>query len=75
MALDNRGVCQITREEVDILSFSRQNIARKLALEAHQQGRPKTHPWVVQATVTYFNLGPTSHQNFDRLVWAVAHGQ
>ncbi len=75
MASANRGVREITREEVDILSFLRQNITRKLAIEAHQQGRPKTYPRVVQATVRYFNLGPTSHQNFDRLVWAVAHGQ
>ncbi len=75
MALANRGLYEITQEELNILSFVRQNIAQKLAIEAHQQGQPKTHPQVVQATVQYFNLGLTSHQNFDRLVWAVAHGQ
>ncbi len=75
MASNSTGVRTITREEIDILSFLCQNIAQKLALEAHQQGRPKTHPRVVQATVVHFNLGPTSHQNFDRLVWAVAHDQ
>ncbi len=75
MVLNSTSVRTITREEIDILSFLHQNIARKLALEAHRQGRPKTHPGVVQATVAHFNLGPTSHQNFDRLVWAVAHDQ
>ncbi len=75
MAANRTGGRAITQEEIDILSFLHQNIARKLALEAHVQGRPKTHPRVVQATVAHFNLGPTSHQNFDRLVWAVAHDQ
>ncbi len=75
MVSANRGLREITQEELDILCFLRQNIIRKLAIEAHQQGRPKTHPRVVQATVRYFNLRPTSHQNFDRLMWAVAHGQ
>ncbi len=75
MVSAQRNLRPITPEELDILSFLRQNIARKLAIEAHHQGHPKTHPRVVQATMRYFNLGPTAHQNFDRLVWAVAHGQ
>ncbi len=75
MASAHRELQLITPEELDILSFLRQNIAHKLTIEAHYQGHPKTHPRVVQATVRYFNLGPTAHQNFDRLVWAVAHGQ
>ena len=50
-------------------------MARKLAIEAHTQGLPQTHPRVLRAVIRHFNLGPTSHRNFDRLVWAVAHGQ
>ncbi len=65
----------ITPEEVDVLSFLHQNIARKLKIKSHRQGLPKTHPRVLRAVIQHFNLGPTSHRNFDRLVWAVAHGQ
>ncbi len=65
----------ITVEEIDLLSFLRQNVARKLEIEAVKQGRPKTHPRVVQAVVHYFNLGPAPNQTFDHLVWRIAHGQ
>ncbi len=73
----NPGCVQqpITPEEIDLLSFLRQNIARKLELEAHAQGLAKTHPQVLRAVIQHFNLGPVSHRNFDRLVWHVAHGQ
>ncbi len=65
----------ITVEELDLLSFLRQNVARKLAIESVKQGLPQMHPWVVQAVVCYFNLGPTPDQHFDHLVWRIAHGQ
>ncbi len=65
----------ITVEELDLLSFLRQNIARKLAIESVKQGLPQTYPRVVQAVVHYFNLGPAPNQHFDCLVWRIAHGQ
>ncbi len=74
MVSAQRSVQQITPEEMD-LSFLHQNIARKLELEAHAQGLAKMHPWVLRAVIQYFNLSPTSHRNFDRLVWTIAHGQ
>ncbi len=75
MASAQRSVKQITLEEIDLLSFLHQNIVRKLELEAHTQGLAKTHPRVLRVVIQYFNLGPTSHHNFDRLVWAIAHDQ
>ncbi len=69
------NVRAISVEELDLLSFLRQNIARKLEIEALRQGLPKTHPRVCQAVVRYFNLGPAPNQNFDRLVWQIAHNQ
>ncbi len=69
------NACNITVQEIDLLGFLRQNVVRKLESEALRQGLPKTHPRVVQATMRYFNLGPTLHQTFDRLVWRIAHGQ
>ncbi len=65
----------ITAEEIDLLSFLRQNIVRKLEVEAAAQGLAKTHPRVIRAMITYFNLGPASNRNFDRLVWRIANGQ
>ncbi len=65
----------ITVEENDLLSFLRQNMVRKLEIEAVRQGLPKTHPRVVQAVVCYFNLGLAPNQTFDCLVWRIAHGQ
>ncbi len=62
-------------QEIDLLLFLRQNIVRKLEIEAARQGLPKTHPRVVQAVIKYFNLGPAPNQNFDRLVWRIAHDQ
>ncbi len=75
MAANPGHVQPITLEEIDLLSFLRQNIARKLEFEARAQGLAKTHPQVLRAVIQYFNLGPTSHLNSDRLVWAIAHGQ
>ncbi len=69
------NVQAITVEEVDLLSFLRQNMARKLEKEVVRQGLPRTHPRVVQAVVCYFNLGTAPNQNFDHLVWCIAHGQ
>ncbi len=65
----------ITVEEIDLLSFLRQNVARKLEIEAVKLRLPKTHPKVMQVVVCHFNLGPAPNQNFDWLVWRVAHGQ
>ncbi len=63
------------QEEREIVAFLRQNVARCLAHEASIQRLPQTHPRVIQAVRAYFNLGPTSHRTFDRLVWSVATGQ
>ncbi len=75
MVTGQANVAQLSQEERDILSFLRQNVARKLALEAHTQGLPQTHPRVLRAVIAHFNLGPTLHQGFNRLVWAVALGR
>ncbi len=64
-----------TPEEIDLLSFLHQNIARKLTIEAHTQGLAKMHPRVLRAMINHFNLGAASNRNFDRLVWRIAHGQ
>ena len=58
----------ITVQEIDLLGFLRQNMVRKLEIEAVRQGLPKTHPRVIQAVVCYFNLGPAPNQTFDRLM-------
>ncbi len=65
----------ITTEEIDLLSFLRQNLVRKLEIEAAAQGLAKTHPRVLRAIITHFNLGPAANRNFDCLVWRIAHGQ
>ncbi len=65
----------ISAQELDLLSFLRQNIVRKLEIEAARQGLPKTHPQFCQAVIRYFNLGPAPNQNFDHLVWRIAHDQ
>ncbi len=69
------NVNTITVQEIDLLSFLRQNVVRKLEIEAARQGLPKTHPQVVQAVIRYFNLVPAPNQNFDCLVWHIAHDQ
>ncbi len=69
------NVHNMSTEELDLLSFLKQNITRKLEIEASKQGLPRTHPRVCQAVVRYFNLGPAPNQNFDQLVWRIAHGQ
>ncbi len=75
MATGGARTPDLSQEERDIISFLRQNMAQRLVWEAHKQRLPQTHPQVVQAVRAYFNLGPTSHRAFDRLVWAVANGQ
>ncbi len=69
------NVRSISVQELDLLSFLRQNVARKLEIEASRQVLPETHPRVCQAVVRYFNLGPAPNQNFDGLVWRIAHDQ
>ncbi len=63
----------ITPEEIELLSFLKQNIVCKLCEEVAAQGRVQTDPQVMQAMVRYFKLGQTPHQVFDRLVWRIAH--
>ncbi len=63
----------ITPEEVELISFLRQNIVHKLCQEAAEQGRARTDPRVIQAMVRYFNLGQTPHGVFDCLMWTIAH--
>ncbi len=75
MAANDARAQLITAEEIDLLSFLRQNIVRKLEIEAVAQGLAKTHPWAIRAVISHFNLGPTSNRNFDQLVWRIAHGQ
>ncbi len=65
----------ITPEEIDLLSFLRQNMVHKLEIEAATQGLAKTHPWILRAVISHFNLGLAANRNFDRLVWKIAHGQ
>ncbi len=67
------NVRMITSEEIELLGFLRQNTVQKLEEESQVQGRPRTHPLVVQAMVRHFNLGPVPHQVFDQLVWHIAH--
>ncbi len=50
---------EITSDEIELLSFLRQNIIRKLYKEAAHQGRSKTDPWVIRAVVNHFNVGLT----------------
>ncbi len=75
MATGGTYSANLNQEEQDLIAFLRQNVARRLAWEAHVQKLPQTHPRVIQAMRAYFNLGPTSHRCFDRLVWAIANGQ
>ncbi len=52
----------ITVEEVELLSFLRQNVIRKICEEAEKQGLDKTDPWVIWAVVDGHvagHLGPT----------------
>ncbi len=55
------NVHMITSKEIELLGFLRQNIVRKLEEESQVQGRPRTHPLVVQAVVRHFNLRPSPH--------------
>ncbi len=68
-------VRDITLEETELLSFLRQNIQRKLHLEAERQGLSKRDPRVVQAVVRYFSLGALPNHFFNQLVWRLAHDQ
>ncbi len=65
----------VTVVELDLLSFLRQNIARKLAIKARAQDLGKTHPWVIRAVIAHFNLGLAPNRNFDQLVWRIANDQ
>ncbi len=75
MATGGAYLQNLGQEEREIVAFLRQNVAQCLALEASVQRLPQMHPRVIQAVRAYFNLGPTPHRTFDRLVWSVATGQ
>ncbi len=63
----------ITPEEIELLSFLRQNIVRQLCQEATRQGRPRTDPRVIEAVARHFNLGLTPHQVFNSVVQGIAN--
>ncbi len=65
--------CDITFEELELLSFLRQNVVRRICEEAERQGLSKRHPGVIQAVVACLNHGPVPHHIFNRLVWHLAH--
>ena len=48
--------------------FVKQNIVRKLLIEAEHLGLPPTHKEVLKAVVSHFNLGPHPHRVFECLV-------
>ncbi len=64
--------CYITANEIELLSFLKQNIIRKLCEEAAKQNKDKTDPWVIRAIVEHFNMGLTPHGVFN-LVHSLAH--
>ncbi len=63
----------ITPNEIELLSFLRQNVIRKLLEEAARQNRNKRDPLVITAVVDYFNLGPAPHGLFHNTVHQIAH--
>ncbi len=62
----------ITAQEIELISFIKQNIVRKLLELSSQWGLPVTNPKVTQAVSQYFNCGLAPHQIFDNLVWQIA---
>ncbi len=66
------GSRAITAQEIELISFIKQNIVRKLLELSSQWGLPVTNPQVTQAVSQYFNCGPAPHQIFDNLVWQIA---
>ncbi len=65
----------VTVVELGLLSFLRQNVARKLVIKTRAQGLGKTHPQVIRAVIAHFNLSPVPNRNFDQLVWCIANDQ
>ncbi len=63
----------IATNEIELLSFLRQNMVRKLLEEVTRQNRDKRDPQVIAAVVTYFNLGPAPHGLFHNTVHQIAH--
>ncbi len=63
----------ITVEEIELLSFLRQNVIRKICEEAEKQGRDRMDPRVIRAVVSYFNVGPAPHRVFHNLMHKLAH--
>ncbi len=63
----------ITVEEIELLSFLRQNIVRCICEEAERQGLSERDMRVVQAVVAYFNRGPAPYHIFNRSVWHLDH--
>ena len=63
----------ITPAEIELNSFLIQNIIRKLCEEASKQAKDKTHPDVIAAVISHFNLGPSPHGLVNNLVNQLAH--
>ncbi len=63
----------ITNNEIELLSFLRQNVVRKLLEEVSRQNRDKRDPLVIAVVVQYFNLGPAPHGLFYNTVHQIAH--
>ncbi len=63
----------IMTSEIELLSFLRQNVVRKLLEEVARQNRNKRDPQVIAVVVTYFNLGPAPHGLFHNTVHQIAH--
>ncbi len=59
--------------EIELLSFLRQNMVRKLLEEASRQNRDKRDLLVIAVVVAYFNLAPAPHGLFYNMVHQIAH--
>ncbi len=63
----------IINNKIELLSFLRQNVVKKLLEEAVRQNRDKRDPLVIAVVVQYFNLGLASHGLFHNTVHQIAH--
>ncbi len=63
----------ITPAEIELISFLKQKIIRKLCEEASKQAKDKTHPDIIAAVISHFNLGPSLHRLVNNLVHQLAH--
>ncbi len=63
----------ITPAEIELISILKQNIIRKLCEEASKQAKDKTHPDVIAAVISHFNLRLSLHGLLNNLVHQLAH--